>query len=710
MKKNAIALWLSLVLCVLSFAGLAEEADAVAEPAETAAAEKTAEPEETADDPVLAHTADNSIVLRKSDLQADYDETLAYLLSQSNQQGYQIDEYDPDFQAYAAQYTAENVISRRIIEQWGAQAGYTLSEEREAELKQEAEDAVAQAREYYGMMLSMYYGLSGEELETTLDGFMAESGYSVEAYLDSARFNDLLDFIHEKATADIAVTPEEVRAAFDAKIAAQKEKFAQADEYLNASQTGETIYWTPEGVRNIQVIYVAKPTETEPASEDAASEEPAAEADAADAEPAAADAANETAAAEAEQEPAAPVGRDKAEAARAELLSGADFTETARKYDESGVDAEQAAAGIQMAAGAKNYAEEIVKAAMALTAPGDVSPVVETENLFVVLRYASDVPAGETAYDAAMEESETTALLNERKQEAYIAFVQNIIAEAGAEYHDLSPLYHVYAGTAAEAVTAYATISEDAQLLAKPDGSAVANLSAGASLDILGAVTVDSGAWSFVAVPGTEFKGYIASAKLHSAEEAEALAVDNAALAAAAESAEEHPVFTIVMNDGAVIYGELYPENAPESVGNFADLARSGFYDGLIFHRVIAGFMIQGGDPQGTGMGGPGYSIKGEFSANGVENPLKHTRGVLSMARSQGMDSAGSQFFIMHADNEYLDGQYAAFGLVLGGLDEVDVIASVPTDSNDKPRVDQQIRMVWVETNGKEYTFTKLSE
>ena len=142
-------------------------------------------------------------------------------------------------------------MSRRVIEQWGAGEGYALTEEREAELAKEAEDAVAQAREYYSMMLSMYYGLSGEELEKTVNDLMAESGYTADAYLDSARFNDLLDFVHEKATADVAVTPEEVRAAFDTKVAAQQESFAQADAYLSAAQKGETVYWTPEGVRTV---------------------------------------------------------------------------------------------------------------------------------------------------------------------------------------------------------------------------------------------------------------------------------------------------------------------------------------------------------------------------------------------------------------------------------------------------------------------------
>ena len=172
----------------------------------------------------------------------------------------------------------------------------------------------------------------------------------------------------------------------------------------------------------------------------------------------------------------------------------------------------------------------------------------------------------------------------------------------------------------------------------------------------------------------------------------------------------QNPTFVITMADGREMKGELYPETAPQSVGNFIALANSGFYDGLIFHRVIPGFMIQGGDPKGTGIGGPGYHIKGEFAMNGVNNPLKHTYGVLSMARSMMPESAGSQFFIMTSDSPHLDGQYAAFGMVLGGIENVDVIASVPTDSSDKPRTEQVMRTVYVETYGKTYTFTKLED
>ena len=153
----------------------------------------------------------------------------------------------------------------------------------------------------------------------------------------------------------------------------------------------------------------------------------------------------------------------------------------------------------------------------------------------------------------------------------------------------------------------------------------------------------------------------------------------------------------------SVIKLELYPETAPESVKNFISLANSGFYDGLIFHRVILGFMIQGGDPLGKGTGGPGYSIKGEFAANGVKNDISHVRGVISMARAKPFDSAGSQFFIVQADSTYLDGQYAAFGRVTSGLDVVDKIAKTTTDRNDKPYKDQVMETVRVETWGVEY-------
>ena len=170
----------------------------------------------------------------------------------------------------------------------------------------------------------------------------------------------------------------------------------------------------------------------------------------------------------------------------------------------------------------------------------------------------------------------------------------------------------------------------------------------------------------------------------------------------------QNPVFTITMSDGREMKGELYPDIAPQSVGNFTALANSGFYDGLIFHRVIPGFMIQGGDPKGIGIGGPGYCIRGEFAANGVNNPLKHTYGVLSMARSSMPDSAGSQFFIMTSDSPHLDGQYAAFGKVLEGMDVAEDIVKSERDASDKPLQPQVMASVRVDTFGQVYPFEQI--
>lgn len=167
--------------------------------------------------------------------------------------------------------------------------------------------------------------------------------------------------------------------------------------------------------------------------------------------------------------------------------------------------------------------------------------------------------------------------------------------------------------------------------------------------------------------------------------------------------AEKNPIVTIEMENGSVIKIELYPDIAPNTVRNFISLVQKKFYDGLIFHRIIRGFMIQGGDPEGTGMGGPGYQIKGEFSYNHFDNNLKHTAGVISMARSQMPDSAGSQFFIMHKDSPHLDGSYAAFGKVIEGMDIVNQIADVRTDYSDRPLEPQVMKNVTVDLFGETY-------
>lgn len=166
---------------------------------------------------------------------------------------------------------------------------------------------------------------------------------------------------------------------------------------------------------------------------------------------------------------------------------------------------------------------------------------------------------------------------------------------------------------------------------------------------------------------------------------------------------DKNPIVTFMMENGDKIKAELYPDVAPNTVNNFISLINKGFYDGLIFHRVIKNFMIQGGDPEGTGMGGPGYSIKGEFKQNGFDNNLKHDRGVLSMARSFMPDSAGSQFFIMHQDSPHLDGQYAGFGKVIEGIEVVDKIAEAKTNRQDRPKKDIKIEKATVETYGIDY-------
>ena len=164
-----------------------------------------------------------------------------------------------------------------------------------------------------------------------------------------------------------------------------------------------------------------------------------------------------------------------------------------------------------------------------------------------------------------------------------------------------------------------------------------------------------------------------------------------------------NPVITIEMENGNKMVLELYPDIAPKTVNNFISLAKKGYYDGLVFHRVINGFMIQGGCPNGTGMGGPGYNIQGEFSSNGIKNDLKHDAGVISMARSQNPNSAGSQFFIMHKNSPHLDGSYAAFGAITEGQDVVDAIATCQTAAQDRPKTDQKIKSITVDTHGVDY-------
>ncbi len=650
----------------------------------------------TLSDDVLASAYNGAVTVLKSEIQDEYDQMLSQYVAYYAQYGYSVDEYDTELQASVAQETVQTKLSTSIVRHYAAQNGYELTEEKKTELAAQVKTALDNTREYLESYLSAS-GFTGDELNAAVEEQMAQAGYTEETLMDSAELNDVLNFLYERATADVTVTEDEVKAAFDEKVAKQKESYASVDSFINDYVNESEILYTPENVRLMECIFVAS-VEGEATEDEATADEATAD-EATVSEATAGEAADI----------ASLTGYAKAKAIAAAIAGGADFEETMKAYNEDSSTEEQMLRGYPVAENSTTYGEAFMAGAMALEHVGDVSDVIVTDYGYFILRYAKDLESGEADFEAR-KETETEETLTNKKNDAYSAFIDTILDEADIQVGDLSQMYHVYVGEAVEATVAYASVNADTKLLDMPGGDAVADMKAGASVDILGSIDADGKTYSFVAVPGTEIKGYVGADMLDEMAEDAALAVDNAALVSRVEQIDKNPTFTIAMNDGSLIYGELYPEKAPESVGNFVSLANGSFYDGLTFHRVISGFMIQGGDPNGDGTGGPGYAIRGEFSSNGVENDLSHVRGVLSMARSSANDSAGSQFFIMHADSDYLDGNYAAFGMVLGGLDTVDVIASVPTDSNDKPRTEQVMRTVYVETYGKTYTFTKLED
>ena len=636
--------------------------------------------EDAAQDAVLASAYDGEVTVMCSDVQGTFDMNLQSYLSYYAQYGYEMDEYDLDFQASVASETVQMQMSTNIAQRHAADTGYVVTEEMDAGYMAQAEEAMASMRAYYQEYLAAY-GVAEEEMDAIIDSELAAAGYTVSALYESAKLAGVLDHLYALGTEGVTVTDEEVKAAYDAKIAAQKETYSDVDTFINDYLSDAEILYIPENVRRMHCIFVAQDdSEATPAE-----------------------------ATDAEADPATLTGYAKASAVLAKIKGGMDFTEAMIAYNEDSSTPEQMEIGYPIAEGSAMYGDEFKNGAMALENIGDVTDVIVTDYGYFILRYADNFAAGAADFEAR-KDIETEEALTNKKNDAYSAYIDAMIENAGVVINDLSPLYHIYVAEVVEATVAYASVAAETDLTDMPAGDAVAKLAAGASLDVLGKIGVDGEEYAFVAVPGTNFKGYVNVAAMTDMDAEAALAVDNAALATAAEVGDKLPTFTIVMNDGAVIYGELYPDVTPESVGNFASLANSGFYDGLTFHRVIPGFMIQGGDPNGDGTGGPGYAIKGEFSENGVENALSHTRGVLSMARSSAMDSAGSQFFIMHADGDFLDGDYAAFGHVLGGIETVDLIASQPTNSSDKPMSDQVMRTVYVETYGQEYAFTKLED
>jgi len=659
MMKKLMALMMALML-MLSSVAVAEEADIV-----------------------LATAFDGGVSVNMSEVKAEFDEMLDAYIAYYAQYGYEMDKYDTEFQNSVAQETVQMKLSQKVAERHAMDTGYELTQEKDEAYRAEALTALAEMTEYYTQYL-LSYGVPEDQIEEVVKSELEAAGYTYETLYESAKLKGVLDHLYALGIEGVAVTEEEVKAAFDAKVAAQKETYdADVDAFISAYIGGEEILYTPENVRLLHCIFVALEAEETETAETA-----------------------ETA----ETEAAAPVtGKAKADEALAKIRAGEDFTIIMEAYNEDASTPEQMQVGYPIAETSGSYGEEFKTGAMALANVGDVSDVIETEYGYFILKYVRDLTAGGVEFEPR-KEAETAQALTNKQNDAYSAYIDNMITNANCIINDLSPLFHVFVSEAVEATVAYAGISAETDLLDMPEGAAVAKLAIGASVDVLGKITVNETEYAFVAVPGTAFKGYVAASAMTEMAEEDALAVDNTALAAAVAVEAKLPAFTIAMNDGSVIYGELYPEIAPESVGNFISLANSNFYDGLIFHRVIPGFMIQGGDPEGNGTGGPGYAIKGEFSSNGVKNDLSHVRGVLSMARSSAMDSAGSQFFIMHADSDYLDGDYAAFGMVLGGMDTVDLIASQPTNSSDKPKSDQTMRTVYVQTYGETYEFTKLED
>ena len=633
---------------------------------------------ETAEDPVLATAYDGAVSVTLSEVQQDYDDMLAYYVYMYQMYGMTADEYDTSFQADLAASVVENTIDVKAVKLWADKDGYEMTEEKKAEIAESAKQQYQEAYDYFKEMLSGY-GLSGDELEETVKEELTAGGYTEESFLESAELQAVLDYIEGKATADITVTDEEVRAAYDAELASEKESYAQSiDDYISAYLSGTETLYVPENVRVVKAIYFeaeADGTETTPDES--------------------AEIANLT-------------GYAKVVAVKKLIDDGLDFDEAMLTYAEGGSSDEELNLGYPVAEGSTYYSDEFLACTMALK-PGEISDVLKTSYGYFIFKYDHDLESKTVDYDTYAA-THTETVLEQKKQEAYSKKLDDIIADAGIQLGDVTPLYHIYTGEPMAEYSAYALTKENASLMDKPEGNAVATIQSGAAVEIYGKISVEDAEYAFLSVLGTEKKGYLLTSALEETEKETAEKTENEGKVEAVQVESALPIFTLVMKDGSIIYGELYPELAPEAVGNFADLASQNFYDGLTFHRVIPGFMIQGGDPAGNGTGGPGYNIKGEFSENGVENTLSHSRGVLSMARSQEYDSAGSQFFIMHADYPALDGSYAAFGMTLGGLDTVDVIASAPTDSNDKPRDDMVIRTIYVETHGNTYDFTKITE
>ena len=640
----------------------------------------------------IVGTAGDDVTLTYGEAVADVEGMKLYYASMMSQYyGQVIDTEEEDYQLFIAENVVTSMLQEKVYLAVFDDLGLSITPEREQEIRdQAAAEFDAMYEQYLQLYAEAMPTASEEEVAAQVDLLFEQSGYDRELLQRSAVVSEKLAMLYEEVTGDVSATEEDVQAAYDAQIAQAKETYdADRDAFLNDYLNGVQTVYTPEGVRLVQHVLVMKPEDE--ASEATASEATASEATASE---------------------AAPLeGRAKIEAALAALEAGEAFEDVAAAYSEDPALGDPIAdAGYPVFAGSQTYDQSFVDNAMALQAVGDTTGIIETTYGYHILRYAADLTPGEIGLDA-LRESLTATVNDQKKTDAYVAAEEQWLAERPIELTNVQLLVvPEVVEPAAVPEEIYATPAEAAALTDVPGGDALATLEAGAGLSVEGRVSVDGTLYAYVQAVGTDFAGYVEDALLAVTDRETALAADNAAAVTAAEldAADKLPIFTIVMNDGSVIYGELYPQTAPQTVGNFVSLANAGFYDGLRFHRVIDGFMIQGGDPNGDGTGGPGYAVTGEFTGNGVENAISHERGVLSMARAEGYDTAGSQFFICQADATYLDGQYAAFGRVLGGMEAVDAIAAVKTDAADAPKTEQVMKLVRVQTYGVAYDFDKI--
>ena len=650
----------------------------------------------------IVGTAGDDVTLTYGEAVADVEGMKLYYASMMSQYyGQVIDTEEEDYQLFIAENVVTSMLQEKVYLAVFDDLGLSITPEREQEIRdQAAAEFDAMYEQYLQLYAEAMPTASEEEVAAQVDLLFEQSGYDRELLQRSAVVSEKLAMLYEEVTGDVSATEEDVLAAYDAQIAQAKETYdADRDAFLNDYLNGVQTVYTPEGVRLVQHVLVMKP-------EDEATEATASEATASEAT------ASEATASEATASEAATLeGRAKIEAALAALEAGEAFEDVAAAYSEDPALGDPIAdAGYPVFAGSQTYDQSFVDNAMALQAVGDTTGIIETTYGYHILRYAADLTPGEIGLDA-LRESLTATVNDQKKTDAYVAAEEQWLAERPIELTNVQLLVvPEVVEPAAVPEEIYATPAEAAALTDVPGGDALATLEAGAGLSVEGRVSVDGTLYAYVQAVGTDFAGYVEDAALTVTDRETALAADNAAAVTAAEldAADKLPIFTLVMNDGSVIYGELYPQTAPQTVGNFVSLANAGFYDGLRFHRVIDGFMIQGGDPNGDGTGGPGYAVTGEFTDNGVENAISHERGVLSMARAEGYDTAGSQFFICQADATYLDGQYAAFGRVLGGMEAVDAIAAVKTDAADAPKTEQVMKLVRVQTYGVAYDFDKI--